>query len=178
VTKSADEMALITTHSTDLSKDQEKQQIFIHGKASSLSVLSGGSSVIEMPEVLPAKNGMHGLRWLRHRAFILYRRFFSIVIFTNLAVACLLLYRKIKEDRYILADLASATAANLCVAVLMRSEPVVNLLFTIFCSVPVSNITMYNACGTFIDFVPQHLDLVSSCYPPPLRKDLPYWWHT
>jgi hypothetical protein len=54
------------------------------------------------------------------------------------AVACLLLYRKIKEKKDILADLSTATAANLCMAVLMRSEPVVNLLFTVLCSVPVS----------------------------------------
>lgn len=68
---------------------------------------------------------------------ILYRRFFSVVVLANIAIACFLLFQRIKENRYILANLATATAANLCVAVLMRSEPVVNLLFTVFCSVPV-----------------------------------------
>jgi hypothetical protein len=148
--------------------DPEKQQIIIETKSSSLS--SGSSSLVELPEVLPAKNGLHGLRWLRHRGFILYRRFFSIVIFANLAVACLVLYRKIKEGRYILAELATATAANLCVAVLMRSEPVVNLLFTVFCSVPVSINThepeVYFALNRHLDFVP-------SGHTPPLRENLP-----
>jgi hypothetical protein len=138
-TKPAFESApIVTTYAANSTKDPEKQHVIIESKSSSLSVLSSSSSLVELPDTLPVKNGFHGLRWLRHRGFILYRRFFSIVIFANLAVACLVLYRKIKEDRYILADLATATAANLCVAVLMRSEPVVNLLFTIFCSVPVS----------------------------------------
>jgi hypothetical protein len=92
----------------------------------------------EKPETLPAKKGLHGQRWLRHRAFILYRRFFTIVIIANVAAAAVILYRRVKKERPMLADLASATAANLCMAVLMRSDPVVNLLFTIFCSVPTS----------------------------------------
>lgn len=119
-------------------RDVEKGDIIISSKLSDLELSSSGSSVVEIPDILPAKNGHHGQRWLRHRAFILYRRFFSIVVLANLAVACFILYRKIKEAKYILADLATATAANLCVAVLMRSEPVVNLLFTVFCSVPTS----------------------------------------
>lgn len=90
----------------------------------------------DVPETLPEKRGLHGQRWLRHRAFILYRRFFSVVVLVNLAVAGFILYRKIGQGKRVLADLATATASNLCMAVLMRSEPVVNLLFTVFCSVP------------------------------------------
>jgi hypothetical protein len=119
-------------------KDLEKGEIIVASKSSEFSASSVRSSIIEVPDILPVKNGLHGLRWLRHRAFILYRRFFSVVVLSNLAIACFLLYRKIKEDRYILANLATATSANLCVAVLMRSEPVVNLLFTVCCSIPVS----------------------------------------
>lgn len=119
-------------------KDLEKGEIIVASKSSEFSASSVKSSIIEVPDILPVKNGLHGLRWLRHRAFILYRRFFSVVVLSNLAIACFLLYRKIKEDRYILANLATATSANLCVAVLMRSEPVVNLLFTVCCSIPVS----------------------------------------
>jgi hypothetical protein len=40
---------------------------------------------------LPEKKGFHGQRWLRHRAFILYRRFFSVVLLANVAAACLIL---------------------------------------------------------------------------------------
>lgn len=93
-------------------------------------------SEFDVPDALPEKRGMHGERWLRHRAFILYRKFFSVIALVNLAVACFILYRKIALGQRVLADLATATASNLCVAVLMRSEPVVNLLFTVFCSVP------------------------------------------
>ncbi|KAF2797820.1 nonribosomal peptide synthetase 12 [Melanomma pulvis-pyrius CBS 109.77] len=90
----------------------------------------------EKLDILPEKKGLHGQRWLRHRAFILYRRFFTVVILANLAAAAVILYRRVKTERPMLSDLATATATNLCVAVLMRSEPVVNLLFTTFCSVP------------------------------------------
>jgi hypothetical protein len=107
--------------------------------SSSLSEFNvSATSIAEKPVTLPLKNGFHGQRWLRHRLFILYRRFFTFVVLSNLAAACFILYRNIKDDRYMLADLASATAANLCMAVLMRSEPVINLLFTVFCSVPTS----------------------------------------
>ncbi|UPX17835.1 uncharacterized protein EKO05_0008165 [Ascochyta rabiei] len=92
----------------------------------------------EAPDALPLKRGLHGQRWLRHRAFILYRRFFSVVVLANLCVAGLILYRRIEQGQRVLADLATAAAANLCMAVMMRSEPVVNLLFTVFCSVPTS----------------------------------------
>jgi hypothetical protein len=126
-----------TTYNTDASKDLEKGNIIVASK-SELSDSSVRSSTVEVPDVLPPKNSYHGLRWLRHRAFILYRRFFSVVVSTNVAVACYLLYRGIHEHEDVIAHLATATAANLCVAVLMRSEPVVNLLFTVFCSVPVS----------------------------------------
>jgi hypothetical protein len=141
------------SYSSDSSKDMEKGGIMVTRKESELSAPSLRSSIGEIPDALPAKNGLHGLRWLRHRAFIVYRRFFSGIIFVNIAVACFLLYRKIKEDRYILADLATATAANLCVAVLMRSEPVVNLLFTVFCSVPVCSTTVQTARDAYTDFV-------------------------
>ncbi|KAF9692390.1 hypothetical protein EKO04_009613 [Ascochyta lentis] len=92
----------------------------------------------EAPGALPVKRGLHGQRWLRHRAFILYRRFFSLVMLANLGVAGFILHTRIERDKRVLAELATAAAANLCVAVLMRSEPVVNLLFTVFCSVPTS----------------------------------------
>ncbi|KAF3005817.1 hypothetical protein E8E13_008103 [Curvularia kusanoi] len=102
------------------------------------AIIETCSSESDVPDKLPEKRGLHGQRWLRHRAFILYRRFFSVMVLVNLAVAGFILYRKIGQGKRVLADLATATASNLCMAVLMRSEPVVNLLFTIFCSVPTS----------------------------------------
>lgn len=121
----------ISTPSSDSAKsiiDVEKGPVVVENQTDTL----------EVPEMLPPKHGFHGQRWVRHRAFILYRRFFSIVVLANLAIAVFILHRKIGQGRSVLADLATAASANLCVAVLMRSEPVVNLLFTVFCSVPTS----------------------------------------
>ncbi|KAF2854716.1 acetyl-CoA synthetase-like protein [Plenodomus tracheiphilus IPT5] len=118
--------------------DPEKGIVIYSSKLSDFGVSSAATSIVDMPDVLPAKRGLHGQRWVRHRLFILYRRFFSVVIIANIAMACFILYRKVKLAKYVLADMATATAANLCMAVLMRSEPVINLLFTVFCSVPTS----------------------------------------
>jgi hypothetical protein len=96
------------------------------------------TSIAEQPDALPPKSGVHGQRWLRHRLFDLYCRFFTIVIVANIAAACFILYRNIKDDRFMLSDLATATSSNLCMAVLLQSEPVINILFAMFCSVPTS----------------------------------------
>lgn len=101
-------------------------------------VIEAGLSTPDVYDRLPAKHGFHGQRWIRHRALILYHRFFSIVVLVNLAVAGFILHRKIGQNKRVLADLATASAANLCMAILMRSEPMINLLFTICCSVPKS----------------------------------------
>lgn len=124
--------------STDSLKDPEKMAAITITSSASQHSDSTNEILEKVPEALPPKHSHHGLRWLRHRAFILYRRFLSVVIITNVAVAVFLLHRRIGQNRDILSDLALATASNLVVAVLMRSEPVINLLFTIFCSVPVS----------------------------------------
>ncbi|PSN65395.1 acetyl-CoA synthetase-like protein [Corynespora cassiicola Philippines] len=116
--------------------DLEKGAIVVSANLSDFNVSSTSVDDEEKIESLPDKNGFHGQRWLRHRLFILYRKFFSIVVLANLAAAAIILYRRVKNERPMLADLATATAANLTVAILMRSEPVINLLFTTFCSVP------------------------------------------
>lgn len=133
-TTSPHESINTNTHHVDLEKDG----YVVTSKSSELAGSSVRSSVVELPETLPPKQGHHGLRWLRHRAFILYRRFFTLVNLANVACACILLYRRFKLDKNTLGDLATASAANLCMATLMRSEPVINLLFSSICSVPTS----------------------------------------
>ncbi|KAF2749974.1 acetyl-CoA synthetase-like protein [Sporormia fimetaria CBS 119925] len=96
------------------------------------------ASVDEELDVLPRKNGFRGQRWLRHRALIVYKKFFTFAVMANLAVAVVILYLKVKQDRLMMADIATATAVNLTMSILTRSEPVLNVLFTIFCSVPTS----------------------------------------
>ncbi|KAI8935857.1 hypothetical protein NX059_007374 [Plenodomus lindquistii] len=118
--------------------DPEKGLVAYSSKPSESGDSSAGTSVVEIPDVLPAKRGLHGQSWIRYRLLILYRRFFSIVIVANISMACFMLYRNYELAEYVLADMATAAAANLCMAVLMRSDPVINLLFTVFCSVPTS----------------------------------------
>ena len=104
-------------------------------------VLSTSSSQTDLSEkklILPAKHGFHGGRWLRHIWFSLYRRFFTAVIIGNAIASAIIAVRAQKFQHLNLKDLATATAANLCMAVLMRQDHVVNLLFTIACSVPTS----------------------------------------
>jgi len=88
---------------------------------------------------LPSKNGFHGERWLRHRFFSMYRRFFSVIFLSNLAAFAVLLYRSIRDHRLMpIPDLSTAVAANLMVAVLMRQEHVVNVLFWLATRLPTS----------------------------------------
>jgi hypothetical protein len=56
----------------------------------------------------------------------------------NFAAAVIILYLRVKKDRYMMADIATATATNLAVGILTRAELFLNLIFTIFCSVPTS----------------------------------------
>ncbi|PHH71748.1 hypothetical protein CDD80_5032 [Ophiocordyceps camponoti-rufipedis] len=73
------------------------------------------------------------LRGLRHRVLIVYRRLFSLIWILNLIALGLLLYFSPKLEWF-----AILTAANLVTAVLVRQDIVINLLYSIFCSVPVS----------------------------------------
>ncbi|KAL3426390.1 amino acid adenylation domain-containing protein [Phlyctema vagabunda] len=101
--------------------------------------MTASSKSSDMPEkeyVLPGKKGVHKVRALRHRIFSLYRRFFSVVFIGNL-VAMIMIWTS-RSTGNGLQNVSTAVAANLLVAVLMRQEYVVNLLFNIACAVPTS----------------------------------------
>lgn len=95
---------------------------------------SGSQTLVALPEI----EGSPTLSWLRHRVFIAYRWFLLPTVCANIAVACWLLNHGTKSGIYPISKVANATAANLCAAILIRSEPVINLLFTVFSSVPIS----------------------------------------
>ncbi|KAF1920256.1 hypothetical protein BDU57DRAFT_552695 [Ampelomyces quisqualis] len=95
------------------SNDMEKGLIPLESKSVQFTSGFEKNSTIKVPDTLPPKTGYHGLRWLRHRAFILYRRFFSVILLVNVVVAGLLLYRKIEKVMNVLTHLSTATAANL-----------------------------------------------------------------
>lgn len=87
---------------------------------------------------LPEMIGSPSLAWLRHRIFITYRWFLGLIVCTNIGVACWTLIRDTTRNSYPLRPSATATAANLCAAILIRSEVVINILFTLCSSVPTS----------------------------------------
>ncbi len=86
----------------------------------------------------PDKNGSRPLRFLRFQLFSIYRRLFSLVFIGNLAALFVLLARKHSGGWPRISDLGTAVSANLAVTILIRQEHVVNLLFSIFCSFPLS----------------------------------------
>lgn len=86
--------------------------------------------------ILPPKKGGYSHMWLRYYFFTMYRRLFSVVFIGNLAtILTIFVYRR-TLDNLQLSDLASATAANITAALLMRQDYVINILFTVACSIP------------------------------------------
>lgn len=117
-------------------KDLEKGVILETRRISSSSNTAIVAYEKPVLEELPAKNGFHGERWLRHRFFSLYRRLFSVVLLGNFAALVVILARSWPSDSLSLSDLANAASINLLVTVLMRQDHVINVLFAIATSVP------------------------------------------
>ncbi|RSM01196.1 hypothetical protein CEP52_008643 [Fusarium oligoseptatum] len=106
---------------------------------------NGKDVIIDVTEVeseedqLPAKNGFHGWRWVRHRALSAYRKLFGFIFIANLVVLIFLLYESRNTNFSPQAShLATAVAANLLIAVLVRQDYVVNAIFFICSRVPTS----------------------------------------
>ncbi|TQV94178.1 NRPS-like enzyme [Cordyceps javanica] len=80
---------------------------------------------------VPAKKLPQPWRGLAYRILIIYRTLFSFVILLNAgALAALLALRADAQP------LTVVVAANLTLAVLVRQDAVINVLYTVFCSVP------------------------------------------
>ncbi|KAH6621873.1 hypothetical protein C7974DRAFT_361878 [Boeremia exigua] len=101
-----------------------------------LSTSTVGTNPDDTSALLPEPKGSPTGHWLRHRGLIAYRWFLIPIVAVNIGVACWILNRGIKDQHYPLSYVATATAANLCASISIRSEPVINLLFTVFSSVP------------------------------------------
>lgn len=97
---------------------------------------SRSSTISEKLPTPPQKTAGPIQRFLRHRLFTIYRRLFSTVFITNLAVLIAILTRSYPARWPRITDVGTAVSANLAVAILMRQEHVVNLLFSLFCSLP------------------------------------------
>lgn len=108
------------------SQDKVKVEIFITERK------SVGDTIPELPLV----NGSQSESWLRHRIFILYRRFFSAIFIGNLTAFIIMLVRTVRSGVVPIQELANAVAVNLMVSVLIRQDHVVNILFRTASSVP------------------------------------------
>lgn len=86
--------------------------------------------------VLPPEKGARSHLWLRYYFFTMYRRLFSVVFIGNLATILIIFIYRRTLDKLQLSDLATATASNITVTLLMRQEYVINCLFNVACSVP------------------------------------------
>lgn len=83
---------------------------------------------------LPSKRYWRTCRRLRHNLFAVYQRLFSIVFVGN-TIAMVVFLAKSKGQPNT-AHLASATAANVLVTVLIRQDSVVNALYAVCCCTP------------------------------------------
>jgi NAD(P)H-flavin reductase len=85
----------------------------------------------ELTQEVPDKDLAQPLRGLRYRVFIVYRQLLSIVWLVNIgAIIALIVTSGTTKWLGIL------TAANLVACVLIRQDVIINILYTIFCSVP------------------------------------------
>lgn len=82
---------------------------------------------------LPKKDDVRPLRFLRHRVFTLYRKLFSVVLVTNLALFTWFVVRGANAK-----EVAGAVVANLFVSIIHRQEYVINAYFWLFTRVPLS----------------------------------------
>lgn len=84
-------------------------------------------------DILPDKENGKKTRFLRHQVFTLYRKLFSVVFLTNLAVFIWLLVRGTNA-----LEVAGVTVVNLFVSILHRQDYVINAYFWVFTRVPLS----------------------------------------
>lgn len=95
------------------------------------STLTAVSDTPDLEQDMPGKRLPQPLRGLRLRVMIVYRMLFSLVGLVNMAALIAVLVLNPSPEW-----LAVLTAANLVTAVLVRQDAVINILYTIFCSVP------------------------------------------
>ena len=101
---------------------------------SDISLAAREKEKLDLDQTLPRKRWERPYRGLRHRIFIVYRVLFSFMSVLNIiALIATLTTRSINPDW-----LATLTAINLVAAVLIRQDAVINVLYTVTCSMPKS----------------------------------------
>ena len=93
----------------------------------------------ELPK-LPYKRERRVWRRMRHNLLAVYQRLFTIVFIGNMIAFIIILvaYRSARPSGPPLSNVATATAANILGALLIRQEYVVNALYTLCCWTPLS----------------------------------------
>lgn len=97
----------------------------------SISSTSTFSEKYSLDKDVPEKVLPQPFRGIAYRILIIYRTLFTFVALTNIGVLATLL--ALRADTQFLKLMA---AANLTLAVLVRQDVVINILYTVFCSVP------------------------------------------
>ena len=114
----------------------EKSLVKVPTIVTTTQLPSNDDLLTEKNLVLPPERGAQCHMWLRYYFFTMYRRLFSVVFLGNLAAILTIFAYRRTLDQLKLSDLATATASNVTVSLLMRQDYVINVLFTIACSVP------------------------------------------
>ncbi|KAF8609148.1 nonribosomal peptide synthetase 12 [Ceratobasidium sp. AG-I] len=83
---------------------------------------------------LPEKNESKVVRNLRHIVFSLYRRLFGVVFIVNMSIFIHVLV----QGGLPANKIGTIVVGNICAAVLMRQDYVLNLIFNVACAVPTS----------------------------------------
>ncbi|KAG9127721.1 hypothetical protein FRC07_010486 [Ceratobasidium sp. 392] len=87
-----------------------------------------------LDDELPEKNEPKVVRNLRHIVFSLYRRLFGVVFIVNMSI---FIHALVKGGLPV-KQIGTIVVGNICAAVLMRQDYVLNLIFNIACAVPKS----------------------------------------
>lgn len=93
-----------------------------------------------VPSTIPVPGKRQGrvLRNIRHTFCNVYRRLFSVVFVANMIAFVALLARIRKTSMLPLSNIATAASANILVAIMIRQDYIVNLLFRACWLVPLS----------------------------------------
>jgi amino acid adenylation domain-containing protein len=102
--------------------------------ASTLVMSSEDEGKFDIEAAMPDKIMGKRERNLRNRVFIVYRRLFTLIGLINIGGALAVIFTGFPREW-----VGNITAMNLVLAVMMRQEHVVNVLYDIACSVPLSS---------------------------------------
>ncbi|PKX90060.1 putative NRPS-like enzyme [Aspergillus novofumigatus IBT 16806] len=112
----------------------EKKHVVLSSSRETVSTRSDSSESLHKPVPLAEKKNRKVVRGLRYRVFIVYRRLFTLIWMANIAaLLCVLFVPKIGPQW-----ISTIAFINLTIAVLVRQDAVINILYTICCSVPKS----------------------------------------